>query len=184
MEGECLDITKGRMAMELQHWGQIFSIEFFIFVSQWPKNWMNVVHFAGTDKSGPRIPGVWIYKNKHLYVWSMVNDNNKNHNKFKLELETWYHVVIQQIKDVDNRYWFEIIIDGESKWKLENLIPKTFSTINFYTSSPWYDSFTYEFGWVCYVKLQHGGNFLIINLYNQIKIICLTYLIFRTSKVS
>ena len=89
----------------------------------------------------------------------MVNDNNHNHNKFKIELGTLYHVVIHQIKDDDNKYWFEIIIDGESKWKLENFIPKTFSTINFYTSSPWYDSFTYEYGYVCYVNIHHGGNF-------------------------
>ena len=67
-----------------------------------------------------------------------------------------YHVIIQQSK-IDSKYWYEIIINNESKLKEENTIPKSYSTVRFYTSDSFYDTFSSGIGNVCNLKIQQSG---------------------------
>ena len=64
-------------------------------------------------------------------------------------------MTIQQSQSNDeiDKFWYEVFINGESKWKLvisSNII----HTVQLYTSNPWEDSFTSEFGSVCNLKIQ------------------------------
>jgi hypothetical protein len=77
-----------------------------------------------------------------------------------------YHVIIHQSK-IDSKYWYEIIINNESKLKEENTNPKSYSTVRFYTSDSFYHTFSSGIGNVCNLKIQQSGKsriFIRINL--------------------
>ena len=59
------------------------------------------------------------------------------------------------IKD-GGKYWYEIIVDGKTKLKVENKNPKTFSKVYLYASSPWYETLSSTVCKICNVKVQHG----------------------------
>ena len=157
----CQKIEKGKLSKHYQNWGNVFQISFDIVVTRLPySSWMNVFHFTATNRNccghGDRIPALYINRNGHFYFISLLNNNGNYYRAVKFELGVTYHVTIQQSKSGDN-FWYEILINGESKLKIENSNPKVFSTVRLYTSDPWHDSFTSDFGSVCNLKIQEAG---------------------------
>ena len=87
--------------------------------------------------------------------------------QYDLELGKTYQITIKQFK-ASETYWYEIIIDGESKFKIEIPEPKSYSNVRAYTSYEmkingfdfgmglFYDPFTSDFGSVCNFKVQQG----------------------------
>ena len=53
------------------------------------------------------------------------------------------------------QYLYEIIVNGESKLKEVNLNPKSYANVLLYTSSPWSQPFTSEFGSICNFTVEH-----------------------------
>ena len=131
--------------------GEKFKIEFDIKVTKLPSDWMNVFHVtANGDKSqyGDRIPAVFVYSDGKLYIHSAVDGNTMYEYTFEVELGKLYHIIIQHYKGLYGfGYWYEIIIDGEQKVKIENTQHwQSFSNVKFYASDQWYDPFSSEFG--------------------------------------
>ena len=83
----------------------------------------------------------------------------KSTTKATILLGETYHVIIQQSK-IESKYWYEIIINNESKLKEENTIPNSYSTVRFYTSDSFYPTFSSGIGKVCNLKIQQSGKCL------------------------
>ena len=55
--------------------------------------------------------------------------------------------------------WSNIIKDNKSKHKAINSKPQSWSKVHLYTSNPWNDPFTSDFGEVCNLKVRYNGKF-------------------------
>ena len=140
-----------------QNWGDVYKIEFCIKVEQLPAaEWTNVFRFSGTDNdccnNGDRIPAIKINKNGYFYVRSSVNGNGDYGQSYYFDLGKQYQMTIQQLKE-NGKYWYENIIDGTSKFKIENEQPKIFSNVKLYGSDPWYNPFTSDLGSICNINI-------------------------------
>ena len=161
----CWDIKKGWLEEEFHHWGDVYSIKFDILVTKLSNvTWINVFNFVRTNESldmntivnGDRIPLLNINRNGYFHIASSVNGIANYYKDIDFELGKTYKMTIQQLKH-RGKYWYEIIVDGDSKLKIENKKPLTFSTAYLYGSNPWIKSFSSEFGSICNVKIEYGG---------------------------
>ena len=150
----------------MKNWGQTYSVNFEILVKKLPPSlWLNVFHFTATNDNccgtGDRIPAVWIHKDGYFHICTSLNGNANACKYIGFELEKTYQVTIRQVKD-GRQYFYEIIVDGISRFKEENKKPLKFSTVSLYGSDSWYDSFTTEFGSLCDVAINRpDGKFMI-----------------------
>ena len=147
------------MVQEYQNWGEQFKIEFDIKITKRPNNlqWINVIHFTANGDHhayGDRIPAVFICWDGKVYFFSAISGNHNHEETFDYELEQMYHIVIQQYKGLNDDYWFEIVIDGDSKVKIQNTQQQSFSNVKFYASDPWFDPFSSEFGCIGNVTIS------------------------------
>ena len=146
------------MVKTFKSWGPSFKVEFDIKVTKLPRRgWRNVFLFTAVDhldgRSGARVPGFWINRNGKFYIGSDVNGNWNHRKHFRFVVGKKYHITIQQLK-VSGNYYYEIIIDGVSKYKILNRRAKRFYNVKLYASDPWYPSFTSHFGWISAIKTQ------------------------------
>ena len=151
---ESLDITHDLMVKEYQNWGHVYTIQLDIkitylpstLVTNLPPDWLSVFQILERDnKAGiDRKPAIFVnYNLKKLYFYYTVSGVKEL--TVDIQLNKLYQIVIQQFKE-GKKYWFEIIIDGVSKVKIENTQPKIFSNVKFYAGNPWYEPFSSEFG--------------------------------------
>ena len=119
--------------------------------------WTMVFRITATDDDccdlGDRIIHVQINDDGYFSVSSHVNGNSNYYKQFHFEVGKKYHISIQQWKE-NEKYWYEITIDGLSKFKIENSQPKQFSNVKLYATSPWQAAFTSDFGSICSIKIQ------------------------------
>ena len=153
----CWDIAKNKEVQVFQNWGDVYKIEFCIKVAKWPAvEWTNVFHISETGNNccniGDRIPALFVNKNGFFYVCSAVDGNGDYCKKFHFEIGKQNQMTIQQLKE-NGEYWYEIIIDGASKFKIENKQPKKFSNVKLYASDPWYNPFSSDLGNICNVNI-------------------------------
>ena len=159
---DCWDIVKGKEIQEFQNWGRLFTIEFEITVTtNISYGWTNVFHVTADGNYvnyGDRIPALYmdIVNNQGFFhICSGINGNPNYWQNYDFEFGKKYQITIKQF--IESRtYWYEIIIDGESKLKIENTQPQTFSSVKLYTSDPWYNSFSSDMGSICNVKIQQN----------------------------
>ena len=143
-----------------QNWGRLFTVEFDIIVTSHVSGWTNVFHFTAEgnkDNYGDRIPALYIdniNNQGYFHICSAINGNPNYRKNFDFELGKQYHISIKQFMD-SGINWFEIIIDGESLFKIKNTQPKSFSSVKLYGSDPWYNSFTSDLGKICNFKIQY-----------------------------
>ena len=153
----CWDVVRGRVVQEIKNWGILFMIQFEIMVSNSGEGWINVFHFtADSDNSnyGDRIPAMWIKRNSgseagRFHIASAIGDNKDVDKEYDYELGKKYHITIKQFKDNENLYWYEIIINTESIFKMQNIAPQSFPNVYLFASDPWYSSFSSYHGSIC-----------------------------------
>ena len=153
----------------MKNWGKEYKIEFGIKVLKLPsEEWTNVFHFTAYDnnieKYGDRIPAVFILNNGQAYVCSAINDDKNFCKVYTFELGKKYQATIQQFKK-DGKYWYEIIIDGKSEFKIENGNPKSFANVKFYRSDPWYPPFSSDLGMIDDFKITVPATDVLGNTY-------------------
>ena len=152
---DCWDISKDKVVYEYQDWGDVYLVEFFITVTNLPIAETNVFRFTSTtgndNGDGDHIPLFSIQNDGKLMFRSSVN----NDFNYDFELGKMYHVTIgQQIDNEDGKYWYEILIDGDSKLKIENKNHKSYTNVKLYASDSFNDPFISDFGSICHVKIQ------------------------------
>ena len=153
----CWDVVRGKVVQEIKNWGKLYMIQFEIMVSNSGEGWINVFHFtAGSDNSnyGDRIPAMWINRNSgseagRFHIASAIGDNKDVDKEYDYELGKKYHITIKQFKDNENLYWYEIIINTESIFKMQNIAPQSFPNVYLFASDPWYSSFSSYHGSIC-----------------------------------
>ena len=159
-----MDIAKDKVYQEFQSWGKLYTVEFEIIPTNLPLHGVtNVFNFnaAGTVNQygqgsyGARTPGLFIFQGG-FSICSAVNGNWNNCANDLIEIESGkhYQITIKQFKDSE-AYWYEIIINGESKLLIENKQPQHFSSVKLYTSDPWHDSFSTDMGKICNFMIQN-----------------------------
>ena len=151
------NIKKNQLVKDFKTWGKVYKIEFAIKVDKLPTvELTNAFHFTTNDnnigKYGDGIPAVYITKSGSFLVCSAVNDDNNFCKDYKFELGKKYHATIKQFKK-DEKYWYEIIADGESKFKTENGKPRRFANVKLYGSDPWHPPFSSDLGMISDVKI-------------------------------
>ena len=156
---ECWDISKGKLVYEFQNWGDEYLVEFYITVTHLPtSSWTNVFRFTtlpgiyGSD--GDSIPSLFITNDGKFMFRSSVNNNFNHGLDIDFELNTMYNVSIGQQIDEDGKYWYEILIDGDSKLKIENKNQRSYTNVKLYASDSFVDPFISNFGSICQVKIQ------------------------------
>ena len=155
-----MDISKGKVDSEFQNWGKLYTVEFDIMVrfGVIPGSGLtNVFHFSAINDKEDPTPALWIHPDGVFYICSNV-DGGKNCQSISFDFETPYQITIKQF-NADGKYWYEIIVNGVSKYKVENTQPRSLPSVKFYTSHPeWPNSFSSEdMGVICNVKIQQNG---------------------------
>ena len=166
---DCWDVVKGKVVQEIQNWGKLYMVQFEITVSNSGEGWINVFHFTADSnkaKYGDRIPVLFIKKNTdneagYFYIGSDISGLCSVAKYYDYELEKKYQITIKQSKDSGNKYWYEIIINAQSIFMIENTAPVSFPNVKLYGSDPWYNSFSSDHGSVC--------NFTIGKIFDIIK---------------
>ena len=162
---DCWDVVKGKVVQEIQNWGKLYSVEFEITISNSGEGWINVFHFTAGDSDnenyGDRISAMWIKRNSgseagRFYIASAISGDKNLDKDYNYELGKKYQITIKQFKDSGNKYWYEIIINAQSIFKIENTAPESFPNVKVYASDPWYNSFSSNLGSVCNLKIQQG----------------------------
>ena len=132
-------------------------IQFEITIKNSGEGWINVFHFTvGSDNSnyGDRIPAMWIKRNSgseagRFHIASAISGNKDVDKEYDYELGQKYQIIIKQFKDNENMHWYEIIINTESIFKMQNIAPQSFPKVKLYASDPWYSSFSSYHGSIC-----------------------------------
>ena len=106
----------------------------------------------GSD--GDSIPSLFISNDGKFMFHSSVNNNFNHGLDIDFELNTMYNVSIGQQIDEDGKYWYEILIDGDSKLKIENKNHRSYTNVKLYASDSFVDPFISNFGSICQVKIQ------------------------------
>ena len=105
---EEMDIKKSNLVTTLPYIAEEYKILFDLFVTKHiTDTWQSLIHFTtggNHGKYGDRIPGLWINKNKKLYIMSAVNWNPTHIYNFPKVLEEgkWINVEVSQTL-VDNK---------------------------------------------------------------------------------
>ena len=151
------DIARNSLVKSFQHWGDVFSVDFAIGVTKLPSvNWTNVFHFTVNGDNadyGDRIPALWIHKDGYFRISFNINDNQYYHKDFEFVLGQKYHIILKQFIEGE-KYWYEVKINGESKYHTENTQPQIYDDVKLYASDPWYEPFSSDLGQICNVKIQ------------------------------
>ena len=161
---DCWDVLRGNIVQEIQTWGKLYKVEFEITILNSGGGWINVFHFTASsnnEKYGDRIPAMWIHKHSSseagfFHIASAINGNKDVDREYDYELGKRYQITIRQFKTSGNKYMYEIIINRESKFKIENTVPQSFSNVKLYASDPWYSPFSSNHGSVCNFKIQQS----------------------------
>ena len=137
----------------------MYLVEFYITITKLPTAETNVFRFTSTTNNyngdGDRIPIFSINNDGKFLFFSSVNNNFNHQINIDFELGKMYHVTIgQQIDNEDGKYWYEILIDGDSKLKIENKNHRSYTNVKLYASDSFNDPFTSDFGSICHVKIQ------------------------------
>ena len=176
---ECWDISKGKLVYEFQNWGDEYLVEFYITVTHLPtSSWTNVFRFTtlpgiyGSD--GDSIPSLFISNDGKFMFHSSVNNNFNHGLDIDFELNTMYNVSIGQQIDEDGKYWYEILIDGDSKLKIENKNHRSYTNVKLYASDSFFDPLITNIGSICNVNIQHQdkGLFALFYAQSSLKYLC------------
>ncbi|XP_065665800.1 uncharacterized protein LOC100204634 isoform X2 [Hydra vulgaris] len=134
-------LKKSNLVAVLPKLEKKFLIVFKLKLNSFSYGHRSVIHLTqGEDnvKYGDRIPGVWILKQK-LHVAFAINGNKNEYFYSKpLPLDQWISVHIGQL-GYPLKTIFEVSINHEKVYEVENLNAQEFTNINVYAGDPWYE---------------------------------------------
>ena len=151
-----MTIKRGFLKKTYPTWNKIYSVSFRIIVKKNDNNWQSVIHFTtGNNHGAPgnRIPAVWIANKNRFYICSSVSGNHDYQKYINFTLGKQYDITIQQTKE-NGKYWYQIIINGSTVFKVPNTQPRIFSNVKEYLSAPWGKAFTSDYGTVSNLKIK------------------------------
>merc|ERR1711970_1234094 len=138
-----IKLEKNKKLDELPFIGKEFSISFELFLDNFPAAdvpYVSVLHFtvgADSGNMGDRIPAVWVKPSKEIHITSAISGNVNSFENYAIETGKWNKIEINQ-KLVDEKYMFEVLINGESKRSVENTSPDKYENIKVFAGDDWY----------------------------------------------
>ena len=143
-----MNITRSNLIKEYQYWGDVYTIEFDLTVTAIPPTSSKSIFRFTEGTEVDRIPALFLTsKGEIMFANSKLGPYN-----FGIEVGKTYQMTIQHYKECD-KYWYEILIDGISKFKIENKSPESFSNVKFFAGDPWHEPFSSEYGSICNVRI-------------------------------
>ncbi|XP_065664920.1 uncharacterized protein LOC136086642 [Hydra vulgaris] len=137
-----------------------FAVSFTLKLNNFSDGFRSVLHLTtgeNNEKYGDRIPGVWIYY-KMLHVAFAIN-GNQNHYLFSKPLTLGEWTVFQIRQSVaSGKTIFEVYVNFEKVYEVENLKPQEFKNVKVYAGDPWYEA---QDGYI--------GNIVVFPLHAQTK---------------
>ena len=136
---------------EYQTWGDVYTIEFSIIVSQIPEDiYRSVFYFTETNENSKSNRILYLYVSKGGKIG--IGNSYLKAFAFTFEQGKMYQMTIRHFKECE-KYWYEILVDGNSMFKMESTAPESSSNVKFYASDPWHDPFSSDVGSICNVKI-------------------------------
>lgn len=157
---DIFDNEKGKLLHTFHNWGPSYGVEFDLILYKIPQSspngqrHANIFQFTtGFDngKMGQKIPAAFLRLRDNLpnyaelKIYTGINDEPNYDCLFYIEPNRRYHIHIKQYKDLGCHY-YEIEIDGLLKHLQQNSQAEKLDNVKMYTSSPWYPSFSSEYG--------------------------------------
>ena len=157
---DIFDNEKGKLLHTFHNWGPSYGVEFDLILYKIPQSspngqrHANIFQFTtGFDngKMGQKIPAAFLRLRDNLpnyaelKIYTGINDEPNYDCLFYIEPNRRYHIHIKQYKDSGCHY-YEIEIDGLLKHLQQNSQAEKLDNVKMYTSSPWYPSFSSEYG--------------------------------------
>ena len=144
-----MKITRANRIKEYQYWGDLYTVEFDLTVKAIPPptSSKSIIRFTeGTEVD--RIPALFLTGKGEI----MFANSKLGPYYFGIEVGKTYQMTIQHFKEC-KKYWYEIIVDGISKFKIENTSPEIFSNVKFFAGDPWHEPFSSDYGSICNVRI-------------------------------
>ena len=154
-----MDIEQDKVFQEFQNWGKLYTVDFDLTIKN--TAYGNVFWFTDDFYQGRDMPQLSFYGDGMIYIVTSIyySEDGDNYEPeffiYEYELGKKYHITIKQFKE-SGTYWYEVIIDGESKFKKEITLPLAFPNVKAYTSAPALDPFSSDMGSLCNLKIQQG----------------------------
>ena len=140
-----MDLRKGKLIEYYPTWGPEFSIEMDITIKALPPNTPNfrsVLHFTENFSSknyGDRAPAIWLHKSGFLLVCSAISGNKNKCTQLHQAIGQQFTLEIKQAtRQSDGKMFYEIFVDGNSFFSIENTQPMSFTNVKAYGGDPWF----------------------------------------------
>ena len=103
----------------------------------------NILHLTTGENCcsvGEMIPAVWMI-NGNLEVGMGINGVGNTSKLVAMNGNAWHKVKISQMKNLDDDFIFQVVIDDIVKWSVTNKQPKEFKDVKVFVSNPWQPEF-------------------------------------------
>ena len=131
-------ITNNKLLATLPEWGKTFQVAFELRIRSFKADWTELLRFTSTENRGgspgDRIPAVFLHSDGIMAVRTQGQTGEGAFGKnFNVNLRTWIKVEMKQYP-VENEWFFEVIIDGSSVWKVKNSSPTLLNDVKVYAA--------------------------------------------------
>ena len=155
-----VDLGKGKLIERYPTWGPEFSVRMDITIKALPPNtptYRSLLHFteySNVKNYGDRVPAIWLHKGGFLLVCSAISgDKNKCTHVHQAIGQQFTLEIKQATSQSDGKMLYEIFVDGNSVYSIENTQPMSFTNVKAYGGDPWYDTINPEVIEVSNLKL-------------------------------
>ena len=134
-------ITNNKLLATFPEWGKTFQVAFELRIRSFKADWTELLRFTSTENGGggspgDRIPAVFVLGDV-IGVVTQIGNNPEAFNRFKVNSKTWLNVEMQQYQ-VENEWFFEVMIDGSSVWKVKNSNPTLLNNVKVWAAKDQY----------------------------------------------
>lgn len=145
-----MDVKKNNQITSLTKLSKEFSVEFEVYANSVGKTYQNVFRMtnesiiSSTDaKVGARIPAVWVNggSNPFFHVCMTINGIPNYITNINFALNTWHKLKIEQRRNDDGNFVYEVALDNVTKRSVVNKDPKTFPNVKMFASDNLYQDF-------------------------------------------
>jgi len=107
--------------------------------------WTSILHATNRHNCcsrGDRIPAIFVFSNSYrLHMTTQLGwSGNSGYNNIFLKQNQYTNMVMQQIKDNNGAYRYQIITDGTTRYNVTQSRPSTYTNVKYYLSDPWHNT--------------------------------------------
>ena len=139
-----VELGKGKLVQYYPTWGPEFSIEMDITIKALPSKFNSILHFSENFSGknyGDRVPAIWLSKSGFVLICSAISGNKNKCTQVNQAIGQQFTLGIKQAtRQSDGKMFYEISVDGNIVFSIENTQPMSFTNVKAYGGDPWFDS--------------------------------------------